>query len=367
MLLAIKNAFEERGYHDNIQFCAEHGPGRDYFSLAKNDMMQMPRVGRKNFAFLKGVLPMIPRDIRQRLGVLLPGEVDHLLDGSGFGFGDYWGASRPTDQMLRTCRSIKKKGGKVILLPQALGPFENKKVKANFSKLVDAADLICARDKVSFGNLVSSYGSNSKFKLYPDFTNLLETPPRREYEEGNVCVIPNEKMTKVKNRDSEKYYRWLVETIRGAVNMGFVPYWLIHEGKGDFQIAEQVNAQLSTPLQIVHDSDPLVLKHRIKCCRFIIVSRFHGCVSALSQAIPTIMTSWSHKYRMLAQNYGIDNFLVDVFDEKAISRSHDLMLTLKEDESYLEIVSKLGLKAKSEKLRSKAMWNDVFEILDGAV
>lgn len=362
MLLAIKEQFSLREYEKDVLFCGEHGPGRTYFSLGSNKMMQLPKVGRRNYFFLKAVLPTFPQKIRHQLGILLPSEVDHVIDGSGFGFGDFWGASKPDSQMLSTCRSVKKKGGKVILLPQALGPFNSPDVKANFGKLVNLADLICARDKVSYQHLVDSYGEDDRFVMFPDFTNLLTTPACVEFDEGNVCIIPNEKMTKIEGADASVYYEWLTEMCRKVIAKGLSPYWLIHEGKGDLKIANLVNESLDMALPIIDSDDPIHLKHRIKCARFVIVSRFHGLVSALSQGVPAIATSWSHKYRMLSEEYNVEHYLVDVNSPNSLNKSEELLSSLTNESEYVKVVEVIRKNARIEKARSEEMWNKVFSV-----
>lgn len=360
MLLAIQQAFVDRGYGDKVLFCGEHGYGRNYFSLGANNMLQVPKVTRRTIPYYSVILPLIPQGVRRGLGIALPGEIDHVIDGAGFAYGDFWNLHKPSDSMLKTYSRVKKKGGKIILVPQALGPFTKPEVIANFKKVIDAADLICARDNISYQNLIDAFGDRPAFVQFPDFTNLLETPAAREYPEGNVCIIPNYKMFSKEGTSKETYIYWLTETIKAIQDKGKRPYWLIHEGKGDMELAVEVNNKLDSPLTTVEHPDPLHLKHRIKGADFIVVSRFHGLVSSLSQSIPAITTSWSHKYQMVADEYGVGDFLVDVYAQDAVEVTGNLVDILSDDKQRNELKESLKVKAAKQKERTRSMWDKVF-------
>ena len=47
---------------------------------------------------------------------------------------------------------------------------------------------------------------------------------------------------------------------------------------------------------VTQDHPPAVLRAIIGSCDFMIASRFHAMVSSLAKGVPTIVTSWSHKY-----------------------------------------------------------------------
>ena len=86
-------------------------------------------------------------------------------------------------------------------------------------------------------------------------------------------------------------------------NLGYKPYFLIHEAKMDRKVAEAINQKLIIKLPIIQEDNPLYIKGMIAKCKAVVTSRFHGLVSCLSQAIPCLSTGWSHKYETLLKDY----------------------------------------------------------------
>ncbi|TIP77767.1 MAG: polysaccharide pyruvyl transferase family protein, partial [Mesorhizobium sp.] len=71
----------------------------------------------------------------------------------------------------------KRAGKRLILLPQALGPFGTDRIRRAINVVADHADLIFARDKYSMKNLIDAVGGRASIRLAPDFTNLLVARP----------------------------------------------------------------------------------------------------------------------------------------------------------------------------------------------
>jgi colanic acid/amylovoran biosynthesis protein len=142
------------------------------------------------------------------------------------------------------------------------------------------------------------------------------------------------------------------------------PFFLIHEGKDDLQIASKVNDLLDIKLPIIVEDDPLKIKGAIGSCHVVVSSRFHGLVSALSQAVPALGTSWSHKYRMLYEDYQFPDGLVDVnMAENDLSNKLESLI---QPVHYEKIKKRLMLRSAELKQQTHKMWEQLFELMDSS-
>lgn len=363
MLLAIMDKFAST--NADVKFVSESGFGMDYYSMAKLEILQKFNPEFRKIPF-ESLLNFLPKKKRLSYGLVLPKEINAVLDGSGFVYGDSWGAKKIESRLGKEITSLKKNKTKVILLPQAFGPFNNLETKNAFQPIVDNADLIFCRDRISYDYINSSYGNRDNVKLAPDFTNLLKIQDsvQANLSSNKVCIIPNYKMLSEGSTGS-KYFEFLIASIEYVQLKGLTPFFLIHEGKKDIDIAEKVNTSLSKPINIISDAGPLEIKKYIKESKFIIVSRFHGLVSALSQGVPAVTTSWSHKYEMLIADYNSPELLVKISGEDShIEEVKALIDKLCNDKEYEIIQSRIRKGCSDQEEKSEAMWSLVFECLN---
>lgn len=338
-------------------FCYGKQWGLDYHEAGKNEIYKIinfPTVKKIPVTYL---LSLMPRYILRDHGLILREEVDVILDGSGFAYGDFWGHEKIRERLGEFIDKKYPSKSKLILLPQAFGPFTDSKLIDEFKKVTEKASLIYARDKRSYEYLVETFGEMEKIKIAPDFTNLLDAGNEKQYLEGNVCIIPNYKVVS-ETVTKEKYQFLLKEIINLIIGLGGKPYFLIHEGKKDAAIAVDTNELLSEKLDIITEYDPIIIKNRIKSSELIIVSRFHGLVSALSQGIPVLTTSWSHKYQMLLEDYAQTQNLIDILtpDWDFVKEYIQSNLFHKKDNkrNYQIYIDR-------EKVKSENCWNEIIE------
>lgn len=304
----------------------------------------------------------IPKEIRYQNNLVLESEVDTFLDASGFVFGDQWPIEKAL-KMLELCRNWRSQGKKVILLPQAFGPFKKQDTKKVFVELIQNVDLAFARDTQSYEYISQLNVPLEQIKISPDFTNLVkpEEPDYIDKLASRPCIIPNQKMIDKTTKEIGQSYIMLLETaLKYLVDRNLNPFILLHESY-DIEICNLLEDRLSIKNLIIKENNPLYLKGIINRCCFTIGSRFHGLVSALSQGTPTIGTGWSHKYQMLFKDYECPEMLVKPRrDPSSYLSKIDLLI----DESTRKQRSlKLLEISDRQKSLSRQMWSEVEKVI----
>ncbi|MFG6095988.1 polysaccharide pyruvyl transferase family protein [Leptothoe sp. ISB3NOV94-8A] len=297
----------------------------------------------------------LPKPIRKQLNVVLQSEIDVVLDASGFCFSDQWGV-KPTQLKRQLFEKWKKRGKKIVLLPQAFGPFTTPDIQQEFKQVLELSDLVFARDKESLEHVQKIAGSSHNIKLAPDFTNLLKPkiPTYANKLSGRPCIIPNTRMLdKTGATVKENYLNLLSFCIKSLQDKGMEPFILVHE-TFDIKIAKTLQEFVSGDIEIVQEEDSLYLKGILGGCSLVIGSRFHGLISSLSQGIPCLGTGWSHKYQMLFDEYSCANFLIDFNDE--IARILEKLEILLEGPQREKVVKCIKASAENQKILSTEMW-----------
>lgn len=308
---------------------------------------------------------VFPFFIRERFGFILESEINVVLDGSGFAFGDFWGAEKAGQRLANHIESWKRQGKTVIMLSQAFGPFEDPKLKEKMKVILNNADLIFARDNYSYEYLKTIPANQTNIHLRPDFTNLITgvAPSSFDADKNQIAIIPNNKLIESKvflNRND--YIDFLATTVSEIEQAHKKPFFLIHEGVKDLQLAQDVNVRHGKNTSIIVVENPLEVKGIIGLCEAVITSRFHGLVSALSQAVPCLCVGWSHKYVALMENYNFSEGLIknEQLHGENLRAKLELVLTTA---SQLAIRARLKNASEKQKSLSQDMWKMVVETI----
>lgn len=311
-----------------------------------------------------GVARMIPRKLRRRYGLVLDREVDVVIDTAGFAYGDQWGNASSLE-LARATRRWRRRGTKVILMPQAFGPYSGPTIRTAILRAVDNADLVMPRDSTSYRYLTEVTGERECIRQYPDFTNLIEgiVPDGFESEALGVAIVPNIRMIdKTDATSSEQYLPFMTGCVRRLTELGAKPYLLVHEGVEDERLAEQIS-EASGGIPIVKEDDPLRIKGILGASHAVVASRYHALVGALSQGVPAVATGWSHKYTELFGDYGFPEGVLSIDDEA--SRVDAMMERLVDTEAGKEITTQLLRNSSRLKALSEEMWGAVQSVIDG--
>lgn len=344
-------------------YAGNNKPYYNYFNRTKIGLLQkiwLPVCGIQ----WGELLNIFPRKLLEMYGVILDKDIDIVIDIAGFAYGDQWGYGQ-TKELAQSCKRWKKRGTKIILLPQALGPFSSKKIKKLIKVVVDNADLVFSRDHMSFSYLLETVGERRYLDIAPDFTNLLDgvVPNYFTVKPNQYCIIPNCRMLDMTTCDtSSSYLQFMINCTKKLHERGMSPFLLVHEGEKDRNLAEKICGGVCEKLQVIVEDDPLKIKGIIGACDGSIGSRFHGLVSALSQGVPALGTGWSHKYQMLFEEYGFADGLLDITcTNSELEKKIELIV-----DPRIRVQTQKILLKKSKELREKSeeMWRKVFQVID---
>lgn len=304
------------------------------------------------------VLRNVGSTVRSSLGFVDPKEIDVVLDASGFSYSDQWGA-QPAEFLVAKMGTPDRRGTPLILLPQALGPFEDPAVARACGTLFERAALVCARDEQSHSVAVPLVDAE-KLRRYPDFTIGVKAVQPRDVDlpDSFSAIVPNYRMLD-KTAEGDDYLSFLDAAIERLESAGMNPVFVLHDAAEDRMVIERVQAQRR--IDVIEHPDPRVLKGILGRADLVVGSRFHGLVSSLSQGVPCIGAGWSHKYPELFRDFGVPELVVaDLTDHERLDEILSGMETPEGRGRYRERILSAGDVLKR---RSEEMW----QVVEGVI
>jgi colanic acid/amylovoran biosynthesis protein len=316
---------------------------------------------RKNYidiSRLSYFFPSVLRRFLKSLGLVTESDVDMIIDASGFSYSDQWQPKLRIYHLKNELTRFYLYSKPYIFLPQAFGPFTDKISQRRITNSFKYAALICARERESLAHIQDLTGPLECLHEYNDFTNLTEGVIPGALDRGKMwaCIVPNNNMIKSQNVNKtwiKRYESILAEAVSYYREKGLIPFFLNHEGKKDAELIDRVNSYFDDPVPVVDGLHPLLVKGLIGASEAVFSSRYHGCVSALSQGIACIGTSWSHKYELLYRQYDATDLLLGpTTSEQKLRLAIDASLEKDSSIGRSIEVNAIGLKN-----RSGVMWS----------
>ena len=288
---------------------------------------------------------------------------DWFIDGSGFAFSDQWGINDESITKWHCMLSaLYKDNCKIVFLPQAFGPAEKNNTKRILSVLNKYSDVIMPREKISYDYLErSGVIDMRKAKIFTDFTSLVEGkfPSKYEHLRNGICVIPNMRMIDKGAISFESYIQMLTSIINEGKSRGHIVYLLNHEGTKDEQLAYRCQKNIASEIEVVTGLNALEVKGLISSAYLVVTSRFHGLASALNSGVPSLATSWSHKYEELFKDYELPNCVLPIDD---ITKAVEKVALFLDKEKNNDIRNHLSLQVHKIKDQTKDMWNLIWNL-----
>ena len=309
---------------------------------------------------------VLPEALLRRRGAAHPDRADVVLDAAGYLWGDAWvgeGYTPSRNEKLRLQYSrLKKRGARLVLMPQALGPFEKPLSAERFKIVADTADLIYAREKKSLAYAQGVLGKDARLRLCPDFTNLCKPTPEdgQHVVKGAFVVIPNVRMvTHTEAAVAGRYERFMTEVATEFARRGRPVVLLNHGGREDGGLCQKIAGQVGGTF--VDPSDAMQVKAVIGAAEAVVSSRFHGVISALAQGVPAYCTSWSHKYPLAYEDYGVEPCLLDIKGSRPVAEQ---LAPLTDDAARGELKARIVRGTPRLEAAVREMWREVDGILD---
>lgn len=287
---------------------------------------------------------------------------DWFIDGSGFAFGDQWNIK---DQRIRywglKLKPLHERGCKIVFLPQAFGPVQKEGTKKALATLNQYADLIMARERTSYNYLTESgVVDMGKVKMFTDFTSLVEGvfPEKYEYLRNGICIIPNMQMIRMKKITYEDYIKLLGALVDEGKRSGLPVYLLNHEGAQDAELCVKCKEEANGAIEAVTDLNALEVKGLISTAKVVITSRFHGLASSLNCGVPSLATSWNHKYEELFRDYELEGYVLPLDDiEKAVGKVRELLDEKENQRIHAHLLQQIPLIKEQTKKMWECVWN----------
>lgn len=357
MLVAVLEALKQK--YKQVTFVVD--PNTDFLGRCRFGLYQKAWMNVKGIQ-LGYLLNFMPQKLLSRFGLVRDKDIDVIIDASGFCYSDSFGFENANEQVGRYIKKWRNSGKKYVFLPQAYGPFEDKKLAALMRSTLMSSNLFFARDKVSKEYLENILSVD--VKQFPDFTcavkGVLPTSFNPAHA-GDVCIIINNRMVeKHSKEDGARYIANMEKMIASIRNLGGEPYFLLHEGQDDVLLTDKINRNLANPLETFFFDDPLHIKGVIGTARLVISSRFHGLVSALTQGVPVLATGWSHKYQMLLEDYDCSELLMDHLQIENIDQKLEFIF---KSENYSDVVKRINVRLEEQICQTRNMWAQVFSVL----
>lgn len=252
-----------------------------------------------------GITSLVPRTaehVAAKRNLVLRRDIAALVDASGFALSDQWGARKARDRRA-IVMDYARRGRPVVLLPQAMGPFEDPKTAQAARDVLLAADAVWVRDRTSLEHVAALIGDRASVRLGPDVT-LVEYPEPPESSVAAVVLVPNARLVSHGAWRRDDYVHALVDAGVVAKELGRDVEVLLHTSEhDDIRLGEMASEALGCPM--VKEPDARKLKGRLGAAEIVVASRFHAVLGALSLGVPAIAIGWSHKYGELFDDFGV--------------------------------------------------------------
>jgi len=257
----------------------------------------------------------------------------------GDSFSDIYGVARLVDSTVHDLIALWI-GGNLVFLPQTYGPFKTRQARWMARMLFRRARRVFARDRRSeevVRGLLGSGASDDRVRFCPDVAFCLEAiQPAKESIEPPIvrervpCLIglnvsgllymggyTQDNMFGLKFDYPEFVHRLTAALLeRPGVHVLLVPHVFGEDSETDQSACREVWKSVAEDKKdrvhlITGLYDQNEIKGMIGKCDFMIASRMHACIAALSQGIPSVGVAYSRKFIGVFESAGVGDLVLD--------------------------------------------------------
>jgi colanic acid/amylovoran biosynthesis protein len=254
---------------------------------------------------------------------------DVVVDVAGLSFADGRGIPIVVYNTLMTSIGVLL-GVPTVKAAQALGPFRGRVNHLLASQVLPRLAMVCARgaatrthlDTLGLSNVVDV--SDLAFSLDEAASIPVDVERQLSVIEGDfITVMPSSVVKGIYEKNGSNYVdavEKLVQSLRATTGLSvvIVPHsYRIGHGEGrmnDGPVCQSVGDRFAHDSGVVAiDADLTAgeLRHIVSRGAVLVTSRFHAMISGLATATPTVVVGWSHKYREVLSDFGLEDFGFD--------------------------------------------------------
>ncbi|MFF7634661.1 polysaccharide pyruvyl transferase family protein [Kitasatospora sp. NPDC008050] len=337
---------EDRAVHPAFDGAANIGSIRRYVADAAIGTPR--RILRKAVGFLAVSLGLLlppralARPLARLLRPLLPAEVRREVDAVAAADlvvsmgGGYFNARPGLDGYQNVFYVVLplllalRQGVPVVLAPQSFGPFPAPAQRRLAAYVVRRAALALAREDVSVDILAECGVRGTPVRRAVDSGFAFAPPPQGDWR-ARLGVGPDVPLVGVTARQwlaadqQEDYERALATTI-DAVRATGAQVVLIPQvttdylGDDDRIVERRIAGYCATPpLRVDERVDYRELKGLYAECAYVLGTRFHSVIFALTSGVPCIAIEYEHKTRGIMRDLGLESWVLPIAEVSAAS------------------------------------------------
>jgi polysaccharide pyruvyl transferase WcaK-like protein len=273
--------------------------------------------------------------------------------------GGYINSNYRIKSSLSVFKSAKKHQKKTAVYAQSVGPLSEKDSSYFKNILTKYIDFLWVRDTYSLQVVKDLDVPNEKYKLTKDFAFVIKDIVIKKYSTKKVAFSVRE--WQYDHRNKKQYISLIVSLVNTLTDNGYEVIFLSTcQGeptyKDDAVLATEIYRQLTDKTHVSVDKNYYVLPKfidRLNDFDFVMGTRLHMCILAMTQLIPAFNISYEVKGKETYKYLDMEKYSIDYNDkiETSITSLQDFI------EHFSEI--KTDLKSKIPAIRKEVM--DDFE------